>query len=501
MRALKSTKEGVNMFYAIFFTLAVLAILAMYFTKAYKSENPVVDKVLKIVCVVWMALYFLNLFLPDGFVLRTYDDISIYQTGKGIPYALFRWVREVSFIILPIAIFFKKPLFKKFVAFAVLPIALLNVILYFVSIKYYTSPMGAGIMPLRFFNEETKAFFINKTFRGIYFGVVSFLELMLASFITLRTGKDLKISKDWKSILLAIAAFVLIFVSVIPIYVPQYLSKGYSNVGAGNFDNFKMATPFHYIWIVGVVIEGVLLTLYFKKKSYQDRYIVAVVLALSLVLQYNTMFTCVGEITAHRYPFQLCNMAPLFILLMLVFRSEKIYHFAIVINSVGAIIAMALCDTTPYGVTYVMNIHYIAEHTNVILVPILCATLGLFAPLKIKDVKHFIAGFTMYFAFVFILGGIFTGLKETIADPNLAGYWDCNYLYMFNKGDSVKIIGFAGPLFDAKITLFNFFTISLVQLVIYVVFLAICTGAFFLIKLLLGKNKNWEEPLKNELAQ
>ena len=136
-----------------------------------------------------------------------------------------------------------------------------------------------------------------------------------------------------------------------------------------------------------------------------------------------------------------------------------------------------------------MNVHYILEHTNVILIPILCATLGIFAPLKTRDIKHFVIGFTMYFTFILIVGGIFTGLKESIADQNIASYWNCNYLYMFNKTETVGIVGFVGPLFDAKIKLFNFFTLSLVQPVIYLAFTAICTGAFFLIKLLLRNNK------------
>lgn len=488
------------MFYAIFLPIVLISVGLLIFTKIYDKDLPVIEKILKIVCVVWMSLYFLNLFLPDGFVLRSYDNISIYLTGKGIPYALFRWVRETSFVILPIAIFLKKPLFKKFATYAVLLIAILNVCLYSVTINYYTSTDGEGIRNLRFFNQATREFFINKTFRAIFFGVISYLELMLAVFITLRERKNLAINKDVKSALLNVGAFLLIMLAVMPIYVPQYLFKGYSMVGAGNLDNFKMGSFFHIVWIIMVVVEGVLLTLFFKKRSYSDRFTLVLILALALILQYHTMFTCIGEITAHRFPFQLCNMAGFFILLTLLTKSEKMYHFTIVINSVGAIIAMALCDTTPYGLAYVMNVHYVTEHTNVILVPLLCATLGIFAPLQNKDIKHFIVGFTAYFLFVLVVGGIFTGLKETIADPNIASYWNCNYLFMFNKAESVNILGFVGPLFDAKIKLFNFFTLHLAQLAIYVVFLAICTGAFFLVKFLLRKNTVWEDTQKNENA-
>ena len=141
---------------------------------------------------------------------------------------------------------------------------------------------------------------------------------------------------------------------------------------------------------------------------------------------------------------------------------------------------MVLCDTTPFGVAYVMNIHYIFEHTVVILAPILCATLGVFPKLNNKHVIDFILGFTVYFGFVLLVGGIFTGLAER-GGAN-ADYWNCNYLFMFNKEESVAILGFVGPLFDVKIKLFDFFTLSLVQLVVYAVFAAICTGVFFLMR-------------------
>ncbi len=477
------------MFYAIYFAIAIIAIGALIITKAYKLENQIIDKILKIVCVVWMSLHFLNMLLPDGFVLRSYDDISMYKNGELIWYAMVRWIAEVSFVVLPIAVFYKKELFNKYTAYIVLAVNLLDTILYFKNIEFFTDPNGQGIMTLRFFDAETRKIFINTTFRSIWFGVLQFLELMLAVFITLRNKDQLKLNKDVKKALRNVGLFILLLITIVPIYVPQYLTLGYSMVSDNNFDNFKMGTPFHFIWIAFVIIEGIVLTIWFRKKSYTDRYILMVILALALFIQYHTMFTCVGEITAHRFPFQLCNMAPLFILLMLFTKSEKIYHFTIVINSVGAIIAMILCDTTPYGVSYVMNVHYILEHTNVILIPILCATLGIFAPLKTRDIKHFVIGFTMYFTFVLIVGGIFTGLKESIADQNIASYWNCNYLYMFNKTETVGIVGFVGPLFDAKIKLFNFFTLSLVQPVIYLAFTAICTGAFFLIKLLLKNNK------------
>ncbi|MBE5756674.1 MAG: hypothetical protein E7342_02625 [Clostridiales bacterium] len=471
-------------FYTIFFGLALLSTLALIFTKIYKKDSLVLEKITKILVIVFMSLHFLNLFLPDSLAMRTFDDLSNYVGGENIWFILIRWFNDFAFIAIPIALFFKNKTFIKFVSFFTLIISIVNASIFFKYIEVYTSTAGAGIMALRFFSAETKAFFINPIFRGIYFGIENYIQLMLSIFILLKNVKTIEFNKEIKEILKEVAVFFATLVSVIPIYAPQFLFKGYSLTTENVFTTFKMGEFFHIVWIIFIILEGIILTYIFKNKSKETKLILIYILTFSLILQYNQMFTGIGEITTHRMPFQLCNMAPLFILIMLLTKSEKVYHFTLVINAVGAIIAMVMCDTTPYGVTYIMNIHYIAEHTNVILIPILCATLRIFAPLKNKDVKHFIIGFTIYFLFILLVGGIFTGLKETTGND----YWNCNYLFMFNKEETMAIVGFVGPLFDMKIVIANFFTLSLTQLLVYLVFMGICTGAFFLMKLLLNKN-------------
>jgi len=466
------------LFYVLFSVLSLLATGGIILTKLHKNQNPKIEKIVKILTIVYMCLYFVNLFLPDSFAMRTFDDVSPYAGGKDIWFALLRWFNDVSLIVIPVAVFFKKKVFFKIATYFCLIVCVLNVSVYFKYIAVYTSTAGAGIMALRFFNESTKAFFINTTFRSLYFGLTMFIELILLVFITLKNLDCYKVNKDRKSVLQNFAVFFLILFSIIPIYVPQYLFCGYAPNGIKSFSTFKIGTFFHFAWIAFVIAEGVVLTKVFKKKDYDTRFIVVLTLAISLLMQYNQMFTGIGEITAHRMPFQLCNMAGFFIILMLLTKNERIYHFTLVINAVGAIIAMAMCDTTPYGVTYIMNVHYIAEHTNVILTPILCATLGIFKPLKNKHIVDFLFGFAIYFLAIMIIGGTFTGLKEATGD----NYWNCNYLFMFNKEETASIVGFVAPLFDINFKLFNFFTISIIQLIIFIVFAGICTGAFFALK-------------------
>ncbi|MBQ9709509.1 MAG: hypothetical protein IJV67_02685, partial [Clostridia bacterium] len=82
-------------FYVIFAAVAALSIGAMLLTKVYKSTNPKVEKASRILVIVWMSISFLNLFLPDAFAMRTFDDRTLYLGGENIPFAILRWFSEV----------------------------------------------------------------------------------------------------------------------------------------------------------------------------------------------------------------------------------------------------------------------------------------------------------------------------------------------------------------------------------------------------------------------
>ncbi len=472
-------------FYIVFFLLVALGACALVLIK--RKYAPVTelgeltpfdiarDKTTKIVCVVWMALYFLNLFLPNAFAMRTFEDLTPYESGENIPFALLTWAHDVAFLVIPVAIFMKDKTFKKVAAYFCLIVCILNAACFYKYIGFYTDAAhSAGIKEIRFFGEGLKAFFTNYTFRTIYFAVLCYLEAMLLINIVVFETKDLLPTFTVKKVLTFLALLCALLFSILPIYVPQYLFKGYSLTTEETFSTFSFGKFYHIGWIIFTILEGVAITLIFRKKSYDIRYIVVLCLGLSLLLQYNEMFTGIGEITASRMPFQLCNMAPFFIMLTLLTKSEKMYHFTLAINSVGAFIAMIICDSSPYGVTYIMSIHYMVEHTNVILAPLMCATLGIFKPLKLKDIKDFVILFSGLFLFLILLGGTFTGLYNTTGND----YWKCNYLFMFDKENTMNIAKFSGPLFDMKVTIGGFFTLSMIQLLMYVVFLAICIGVF-----------------------
>ena len=494
-------------FYIVFFLLVAISACALIFVKRrYASASEIDtltpfdttrDKVAKVLCIVWMSLYFLNLFLPNAFAMRTFEDLTPYESGENIPFALLTWAHDVAFLVIPMAIFMKDKTFKKIAAYFCLIVCILNAAFFYKYIGFYTDAAhSAGIKELRFLSDSAKAFFTNYTFRAIYFAVLCYLEATLLINIAVFDTKDIIPTFTVKKVLTFLAVLVGLLFSILPIYVPQYLFKGYALTTEQGFSTFAFGKFYHIGWIIFTILEGVAITLIFRKKSYEIRYIVVLCLGLSLLLQYNEMFTGIGEITASRMPFQLCNMAAFFILLTLLTKSEKMYHFTLAINSVGAFIAMIICDSSPYGVTYIMSIHYMVEHTNVILAPLMCATLGIFKPLKLKDIKDFVALFSGLFVFLILLGGTFTGLYETTGND----YWKCNYLFMFDKENTMNIAKFSGPLFDMKVKIGGFFTLSMIQLVMYVVFLSICIGAFCIFYAFFREKKKGSATLPTEPA-
>jgi len=123
-------------FYVTFFVvvLASAALLFLYRTRKDAMTDlgkvgqlqTVEDKTSKIICIVWMSLYLLNLLLPNAFAMRTFDNRTPYESGENIYFALFVWFNDVAFLVIPVALFQKHEVFKKIAAYFSLAVCLVN---------------------------------------------------------------------------------------------------------------------------------------------------------------------------------------------------------------------------------------------------------------------------------------------------------------------------------------------------------------------------------------
>ena len=217
----------------------------------------------------------------------------------------------------------------------------------------------------------------------------------------------------------------------------------------------------------------------FRKKDKQVQKILLFTLALSLLLQYNQMFGAIS-LNFKRLPFQLCNIGAYLIVISLVTMNRKLFNFTAIVNVVGVLFALAMPDLEGKGLFYLYNMHFILEHTNVLIVPVLALMFGIFPRLDKSALKHCIVGFVIYFLSVWALGTAFNAIA--LATGN--GFYSANYLFMFSAKDAVELLPFTQALFDInfKIGYATFYPV--IQLIVFVVFLLVCILLYFVIRLI-----------------
>ena len=86
-------------------------------------------------------------------------------------------------------------------------------------------------------------------------------------------------------------------------------------------------------------------------------------MSLSLLHQFSMMYNVSAELTCFKFPLQLCNLASYLMLFTLLTKNNKLFNFTLIINVVGAVIAMVVLDVDGNGVGYLWNVHYIVEHS------------------------------------------------------------------------------------------------------------------------------------------
>jgi uncharacterized membrane protein YwaF len=421
--------------------------------KSFMKEEKLI-KLSKIFLLTYMILTFVSILLPDELV------IGITKLDYRIdPFQMImRWLQFVGFLVLPVAVYFDKPTFKKLAVYFCLPVAIIFMFLFKDMLPGFTSELGTGIASIRYLPEFISDFMRNGVVRTIIFFVMMLSELATIALIILRDKSFLKFMKQ--DIMPFIVLLVALTVSIVPIYAPEAIFDHQSNI------DFTMFSVAHIAWMALIVGESIILHKIFKNKDYDSKYILVLILSLCLLVQYNQMFSSQGELNCKRMPLQLCNLAAYLTLVSVVFKNRKVFLFNILVNVAGAIIAVLILDGDNSGVISKGNMHYIVEHHNIIITPILCLNLGIFDPIKKGEFKSFVKYFTIYFIAVLIIGTIFNGLAVAL-DSN---WFKCNYLFMFDQAKAKKLIKIAGALFEPSIKIGYFTLYPIIQITIYVVF-------------------------------
>lgn len=461
------------MFHILFFSIFIVLISTFCILKyvVFKNNekfNKIVEKLLKIFTVVYCALVIFNIFLPDGFTISLDKEILLGGMHQG--YAILRWLMCLPFVALPIAVFSKNRQFKNIAIYFCVIVTLVSVAFYSKHMQFFTSADGRGLNSVSVFSKGFKQFLLNGTFRGIFFGFLTMLELCIPIMFAIQEKHvfNFKSKADWLSFL--ILPFVII--SSVPIYVPQYLF-GYSNIV---FETFGLI---HWLWVVCTIILLVSLYFIFRKKGEKVKKVLLFVLSLCLVYQYTQMFGAVS-ISLKRLPLQLCNLGAYLILFSLITMNRKIFNFTMIINVVGVIFALAMPDLDGEGLFYLYNLHFILEHTNVLIIPVLMLLFGVFPRLDKFALRDCLIGFTVYFISVWALGTAFNAISNATGN----GFYSANYMFMFSSETASEILPFTKALFDLNFKIGYAVFYPIIQILVYIVFSIVCVALYFAIKFL-----------------
>ena len=287
---------------------------------------------------------------------------------------------------------------------------------------YFLSPKGNGIH-------------LAEWFRYAYF----ILELVFAIVIPLimqirhKHFFNVKDKKEWLNFVIALPFIVF---AMIPVYVPQSLI-GYSTLLA------VIGSPYHMVWITLALVLVFSLYFLFRFTKYRTRYMLVVFLTIVLFYHFNSIFLM--GITLSRLPVQLCNLAAYLLIIAIPFKMKRLFQFCFLANTTGTIIALVAADFNGGAFSF-WNIHFVLEHTLVLIIPILAIWLRVFPRIDKKSIKYTFIGFTIYFIFCLTIGTIINGYSDVTGTT-------VNYFFMF---DLDKAFGYFPMLTFAEEIYFEF---------------------------------------------
>lgn len=464
---------GVMFFYILVPVIFAIIVGTFCLVKylAFKDNEKfdiVMSKTLKVLVCVYCALQLFSILLPDSFAI----SLSKEEAGSGLMQgmAVLRWFASVAFVVLPIAVFYKNRTIRNIAIYFCMAVSIAQIVCYGDYIAEFTGSAGRGINSLPV-SDGFKQFMLNPTFRGIWFGIIMILQMVIPVVLAIQEKHifNVKDSKEWGYFFLCLP-FVII--SVIPTYVPQYLF-GHSDAA------FNRYSWLHFAWVAFIIIEIIALYFIFRKKSKDDKMVMLFVLALALLMQYNSLFGIIN-LNIKRLPLQLCNIGSYLVLISLITKNKKIFNFTVIINVVGVLLAVVMPDLEGEGFFYLYNVHFILEHTGVLVVPVLSLLLNIFPRLDKYALRDCLVGFTIYFVVAWAFGTFFNAIALRTDDS----FWSANYMFMFDVEAAKGMLPFTEALFNINFTIGYGTFYPVIQVIVYIVFALICVGLYYAIRLI-----------------
>ena len=234
------------MFQAITFVSTLLAVILILFIFKNKSEKSF-SKFLKILTIIFCVMGFFRFMLSDSFVLVIKGGYfnNKYYDRQDILQSIIRWGYYIGYSVLPMAVFFKNRFFRNIASYLFLPFAILSAVFIDDYMVYFLSPEGFGLHLVPWI-------------RYAYFIVELTLSMAIPIVLQIKEKHVLNV-KDKKELIYFFVGIPLIFLQVMPVYIPQSL-LGYTGDGI------------HTPWMIIIAIETIALYYFFRFKNYDTRY-------------------------------------------------------------------------------------------------------------------------------------------------------------------------------------------------------------------------------------
>ena len=389
------------LYFGIILLLSVIFVFALWaLTKKFPAK---LNTALKGAALLFCAIGFFRLMLSDSFMFIInggyYADV-FYEATDPLQTFL-RWSYYLNYAVIPMAIFFDSRLFRNIASYVCLPFSILSAFFFEDYMVYFLSSDGRGLH-------------LDPTFRYVYFAVELAIAIALPILIQIcyRHVFDVKSGREWLNFIIATPA---IFLLMMPVYVPQSLI-GYTKMKASR------GSDYHITWLVILAIVTLALYFIFRFRSYRERYMLCVFLTVVLFFHYDSLYLM--GFTIDRLPVQLCNLASYLYLIAIPFKKQRLFQFCFIANMTGTLIAILMPDFSS-GAFGFWNMHFILEHSLVMMIPILAMGLRLFPRVDKTAVKYSIIGFSFYFIFCLISGMILNGYSDVTGHT-------VNYFFLFD---------------------------------------------------------------------
>ena len=437
----------------IFGSVALLSVLILVLFR--KTEQKKFDIFIKTLTVVFCAVGFCRYFLSDSFIYaingawyegKYYDQPDFWQ-------AILRWGYYTAYSVLPMAVFFKTRFFRNIASYITMPFAVLSAIFFDDYMVYFLSAQGHG-------------YHGPDAFRYAYFVIELVFAILIPLLMQIKYKHYLNV-KDRREMVNFFVGLPLLLLVTIPVYLPQAL------FGSG-VNTRPMFGGYHFAWMGILLVVTLALYYAFRFRPRHDRVMLCMFLTLVLFFHYNSMYLM--GVTIKRLPFQLCNIASYFYLIAMVFNLGKMFHFCFIVNVAGTILAI-VAPTFSIGDTSFWTMHYIIEHSLVLIVPSLVMGLRIYPRVTTKSLKYAAIGFTCYFLFAFLLGTILNGYSAETGEK-------VNYFYMFDLElafDYFPFLTFAG---NYHFSIGRFEIYPIVVSIVYLGFTLIWFSFYLLVKAL-----------------